>query len=391
MPVVNLDGASSSSEDEKEPVPVQTPTKQKQQPEHITLSPDKMSRGIMSDSSDSDTESNHITVSPSPAPRVPPHWNNSGSDNSDDIFNIDYSSHNHQALKGAYKELIVTEGQRNKTWQSTTIQSLASESDDDCRIVDHSSTPKTRQKKEDIIECPPSPTLFEIDKNNQKEESCRTTRRTRGKNRIAELERVAKRQRTSVCSPHINDSLFNISSDIVTDEEEEDVNPEIRLRIKWGLENFWLPIRKLQKFSHLYEVLAEKYDVSADRVVLNFNDKIINPALCPADLNINIGDIIEGGVASYTSFSHPPAPQPITQDADSISLRVQNSKKKGSVTIIMSLKEKMSVLMHKYAEEKQLKLNKLRFMFDGELLSANSTPSSLDLEGGECIDVYECS
>lgn len=45
--------------------------------------------------------------------------------------------------------------------------------------------------------------------------------------------------------------------------------------------------------------------------------------------------------------------------------------------------------MHKYAEEKQLKLDKLRFMFDGEQLNPNSTPSSLELEGGECIDVYD--
>ena len=51
----------------------------------------------------------------------------------------------------------------------------------------------------------------------------------------------------------------------------------------------------------------------------------------------------------------------------------------------------MSVLMHKYAEEKQLNLDKLRFMFDGELLSADSTPFSLDLEDEECIDVYEAS
>ncbi|XP_045123848.1 uncharacterized protein LOC123511860 isoform X2 [Portunus trituberculatus] len=387
--VINLDGASSSSEDEAKVQPVEKPIKQKQQTEHITLSPDKMSRGIMSDSSDSDPESSHRTSLPSPAPRVPPHWNNSSPDNSDDIFNVDYSSHNHQALKGAYKELV-TEGERNKTRQSMLIQSVTSDSDDECRIIDYSATLKTRQKKEDIIEDPPSPTLFEIDKNNSNEESCRTTRRTRKKRRITDLEGLTKRQKTTLGSPYSNDSFLNISNDIVSDnEEEEDVNPEIRLRIKWDQESFWLPIRKLQKFSHLYELLAEKYGVTTDHVVLNYNDKIINPALCPADLNLTIVDIIEGGVGSYTS--HPRALQPISQDVDSISLRVQNSKKKGSVTINMNLKEKMSVLMHKYAEEKQIKLDKLQFMFDGELLSSNSTPTSLDLEGGECIDVYEVS
>lgn len=49
---------------------------------------------------------------------------------------------------------------------------------------------------------------------------------------------------------------------------------------------------QLQKFSHLYEVLAEKYGVSADRVVLNLKDKIIHPTLCPGDLQVTIVDVI---------------------------------------------------------------------------------------------------
>ena len=97
---------------------------------------------------------------------------------------------------------------------------------------------------------------------------------------------------------------------------------------------------------------------------------------------------------SLQNYSHPlapQAPQAITQDPDSISLRVQCSNKKGFVIINIGLKDKMSILMHKYAEERRLKFDKLRFILDGERLCANSTPSSLDLENGECIDVYELS
>ena len=49
---------------------------------------------------------------------------------------------------------------------------------------------------------------------------------------------------------------------------------------------------QFQKFSHLYEVLAEKYAVTADRVVLSLRDKIINPELCRADLDLTIVDVI---------------------------------------------------------------------------------------------------
>ena len=44
--------------------------------------------------------------------------------------------------------------------------------------------------------------------------------------------------------------------------------------------------------------------------------------------------------------------------------------------------------MKKYASEKGLDVSKLKFMLDGEKLDASSTPEELDLEGGECIDVY---
>lgn len=385
--VVNLDGASSSENECVTPVKPRAETRRK--PEHImhiTLSPDKMSRGIMSDSSDSDSRSDCTAAPEPPAPRVPC-LNIIGSDNSDDIFDINYSAHNHQALLGAYKELIVKEGELKKTLPVAKEDHLPApgDSDDECYIEEPAfSTPK---RKEEIS--PPSPTLFEIDKQVQREESHQNTRkRRRRKNK--EDKAVVQREMSKKQRISINESL-NLSSDVVISEnEDEDVNPEIRVCIKWGRESFRLPIRKLQKFSHLYEVLAQKYGVSEDRVVLNLKDKIINPALSPGDLGVTIADVIEGGIGSLESSTReqPPVQQTIPRDPDSVSLRIQNSKK-GSVHISIGLKEKMSVLMHKYAEEKQHKVDRLRFMFDGEQLKPHSTPSSLDLEGGECIDVYE--
>lgn len=49
----------------------------------------------------------------------------------------------------------------------------------------------------------------------------------------------------------------------------------------------------------------------------------------------------------------------------------------------------MKVLMHKYAEEKKVPPEKLKFMFDGEVLDPSETPDNLGLDGGECIDVYQ--
>lgn len=78
-----------------------------------------------------------------------------------------------------------------------------------------------------------------------------------------------------------------------------------------------------------------------------------------------------------------------SKDPNVILLRVQSSEKKAVTMVSLGITEKMSILMHKYAEEKQINLKQLQFMFDGEILSPRSTPKSLDMEGGECIDVYK--
>lgn len=45
------------------------------------------------------------------------------------------------------------------------------------------------------------------------------------------------------------------------------------------------------------------------------------------------------------------------------------------------------VLMTKFAEMKGLQLSELTFQFDGEKISATDTPSSLDMDDGDCVDV----
>lgn len=44
--------------------------------------------------------------------------------------------------------------------------------------------------------------------------------------------------------------------------------------------------------------------------------------------------------------------------------------------------------MIKFSEEIEVPLSKLRFEFDGDILRGDQSLKSLELEGGECIDVY---
>ena len=51
----------------------------------------------------------------------------------------------------------------------------------------------------------------------------------------------------------------------------------------------------------------------------------------------------------------------------------------------------MKVLMDSYSRIKHVELNSLLFEFDGDLLTGMESPETLELEGGECIDVYEAT
>lgn len=48
----------------------------------------------------------------------------------------------------------------------------------------------------------------------------------------------------------------------------------------------------MQKFSHVYQMLAERFSVGVSQIVLSHNDKIINPELYPRELGLKVADII---------------------------------------------------------------------------------------------------
>lgn len=73
---------------------------------------------------------------------------------------------------------------------------------------------------------------------------------------------------------------------------------------------------------------------------------------------------------------------------DAIELKVQSQARGSQVMISIRPEEPMSVLIQKYADATAIDPSKLTFKFDGDLLDPDDTPASLDLEGGECIDVF---
>nr|CAD7423602.1 unnamed protein product [Timema monikensis] len=72
-------------------------------------------------------------------------------------------------------------------------------------------------------------------------------------------------------------------------------------------------------------------------------------------------------------------------------LKVQRKGVKRPMMVRIKKTDQMVVLMVQCAEQLNLPLDKLKFSFDGEDVNKSDTPAYLELEGGECVDLFVSS
>ncbi|XP_045601228.2 NFATC2-interacting protein [Procambarus clarkii] len=372
--VISLDGASSSDE-ARSPSPCPTEVTSKTQMQ-LTLSPNVFGRGIMSDSDSDCLEVESMRASPKTKEvNCADDDELFCSDSVVDLYDVDYKSYRMQVMKTAAKEISALKksnilDSNEQPDECEDPSQFHNEQDDDVCLVEEVKEENT------ILEAPVSPTLLDL-KVPKKSKIKKNRNTKKALNCLKALSKEYEKEKL------IEDSI-NLS--ITTLLGEDDDNPEITLRVKWGSDYLRMPLKVLQKFSHLYQELAERFSVSVSQIVLSYKDKVISSELCPKDLGITIADIIEGGIQSKASDNT----QMLENNGpDSVCLKIQNADRKGAISIFINRYDKMIVMMHRYADEKNINIDKLKFLFDGEILNPSDTPQSLDLDGGECIDVYE--
>ncbi|XP_063611061.1 DNA repair protein Rad60-like [Penaeus indicus] len=394
--VISLDVTDSSEEDslsDYAPSPSPEAPKEDEQP-LFTPSPPRekqVSRGIMSDS-DSEPESDCEEVVPvevtsgTKKRKIDHSPDNSYDDPSDDLFAIDFNSCRSNAKKDAMKEMneiMTVEKERDKEKlkkdvESSELADLSDLVDERSRAEDEVIVIGEPGSPEMLDELSPSLPKFKGRKRNMLKRNRETQKAIK---KLEALANMAKKE---------NDDSMNQSgmSDIlvVSDDESDNINTEINLRVRWGTEYLRIPIKTTQKFSHIYQTLAERFNVGVGQILLSLNDKIINPEVYPKELGLKVADIIEGGIQSKDYSKEAESSE--NNDPGSIRLKVQNADKKGLVHIYINRYDKMQLLMEKYAKEKKVDVSTLRFHFDGEKLDPSDTPDNLDLDGDECIDVY---
>ena len=148
--------------------------------------------------------------------------------------------------------------------------------------------------------------------------------------------------------------------------------------------------------------LASIHKLENVKISLYLNEKPIDPYDTLIKVPVSITDIIgndfnlvyllinswiiillsEGYIVTETSNA-PTAPS-----GDMLQFKVQTQNRSSSINVSIRKEDPMRVLMEKYAEQSKIELSRLSFQFDGEALQPDDTPIDLDLDGGECIDVY---
>ncbi|XP_046618200.1 uncharacterized protein CG4449-like [Neodiprion virginianus] len=235
----------------------------------------------------------------------------------------------------------------------------------------------------------------------------RSSRRTRGRGprmsrRIADREPeepeilpqlFAKKppvQSISLIDSDPEDMIVTMNSDDDKDAAGDDalVNYEMTIKINWQsarLER--VPLRRYQEFSKVFEYFSTMVNIPQERIWLVLRNEItIKPSDTPDSLGLTIVDIIEGGIIDG-STEHRCTDKTIV-DKDSINIKIQTKDQKKTLNISIKKGQKIKVLMMKCAEQLNIPEDKIKFQFDGEPVHPNETAESLDLEGGECFDMY---
>lgn len=173
-------------------------------------------------------------------------------------------------------------------------------------------------------------------------------------------------------------------------------NYEVSVKVKWEgrIEKF--QHRKFQKFADMIAKLAEKSDSDPAHVVLNLDERIIEPDDTPDSIGYRIsqfitGRVVRGKLAEMFSKKEPNVAGSTKQkkpvNANVIDLKVQSDRWKKPLEVQIGKDQKMMIVVIKCAEELKCKPGDIKLNFDGDPLPMDSTPEDLDLDGGEVLDL----
>lgn len=172
-----------------------------------------------------------------------------------------------------------------------------------------------------------------------------------------------------------NQELFSTNPSTNHDVEiiEEDPlpndNEELSVKVYWqSLEVVRFKIRKYQKLKPIFKYFTEKENVVLDKLLFMYNDRIVKIDDTPDSINYSIAKFIEGGIVERNVTGLIRESNEEVQNGLRIKFQCQNVKKPFETMI--RPEDKLGLAMMKCAEHIETPLNRLKFYFDGDMISS---------------------
>ncbi|KAI5634688.1 ubiquitin-2 like rad60 SUMO-like domain-containing protein [Phthorimaea operculella] len=186
---------------------------------------------------------------------------------------------------------------------------------------------------------------------------------------------------SSSSKPKANENVVEVE-----DEIPDEDNEELSVKVYWQSSEFFkFTIRKFQKLTQVFDYFSKKENVTHDKLLFTYNEKILKPDDTPDSIDYSIVKFIDGGIVTQNVTKLLAQNNENIKGGIKIKFQCQNVKRPFEITV--RPEDKLSYAMMQCAEHLEKPLDKLKFEFDGDSITGKTTARELEFEGGECIDV----
>lgn len=170
-------------------------------------------------------------------------------------------------------------------------------------------------------------------------------------------------------------------------------NRIMNVKVYWRkMRTHCFSLRMHQSISSIYEHFAKLEDIDPSHVRLDLHNKLLSPKDTPNSINYKIIDFIDGDIEFYKSPYDTPDVVPEVEEElqdEMVQFRVKQKDVKKPITIELKKTDKMLIMYIKLKELLGFDVDSFTLEFDGDKVKFMDTMKSLDLEGGECFELFQ--
>ncbi|XP_072044484.1 LOW QUALITY PROTEIN: NFATC2-interacting protein-like [Amphiura filiformis] len=198
--------------------------------------------------------------------------------------------------------------------------------------------------------------------------------------------------------PSLNDSVSTPggSSKVIDLDSPSSVSPRkrrkemtVKIRTRGGMQKFIMQMNEM--FTSVMETLAKMEGVDKSWIKLVKADDDISEYDTPSALKLRVSDILECVIVDPTSVPADSVENEslnITPSLDDcVEIKIQGQDRTSKMKYTLQKDRPMREIMAKYSQSSGVALDKLKFLFDGDVIDPSQTPEDLDMDEENAVDV----